>query len=125
MFRKVYVSKLQLESQQFAVKSSQLNLDSANITKEVLEKYTRAKMLEDLGAKNCGSRDQVFIREKKLTIWKCQSLSGWKRNLRTARFSPRRAAWWCMPTTRDVVVSGAARGRKSRKVRRCENGKPF
>ncbi len=50
MFRKGYVSKLQLESQQFAVKTATLNLKSAETAKEVLEKYTRAKMMEDLQA---------------------------------------------------------------------------
>lgn len=51
MFRKGYLSKLELESQEFAVKRSQLELDSANSAKEVLVKYTKAKTLEDLHSK--------------------------------------------------------------------------
>ena len=51
MFRKGYVSKLQRESQEFAVKTAKLELESAKIAKEVLVKYTKAKMLEDLQAK--------------------------------------------------------------------------
>ena len=51
MFRKGYVSKLQRESQEFAVKTATLELESAKIAKEVLVKYTKAKMLEDLQAK--------------------------------------------------------------------------
>jgi len=48
MFRKGYVSQLELEGQQFAVQRAQLELDSANTAKEVLEKFTKVKMLEDL-----------------------------------------------------------------------------
>jgi len=48
MFRKGYISSLDLESQQFAVQRAQLELDSAETAKEVLTKYTKAKMLEDL-----------------------------------------------------------------------------
>lgn len=48
MFRKGYISSLDLESQQFAVQRAQLELDSAQTAKDVLTKYTKAKMLEDL-----------------------------------------------------------------------------
>jgi HlyD family secretion protein len=48
MFRKGYVSQLELEGQEFAVQHAQLELDSAQTSKEVLEKYTKVKMLEDL-----------------------------------------------------------------------------
>ncbi len=48
MFQRGYISSLELESQQFAVKRSQLELDSANTAKEVLEKFSKVKMLEDL-----------------------------------------------------------------------------
>ena len=48
MFQRGYISELELESQQFAVKRAQLELNSANTTKKVLEKFTKVKMLEDL-----------------------------------------------------------------------------
>lgn len=48
MARKNYVTPLQLEAQEFAVKRAQLDLDTANTTKTVLEKFTRAKILEGL-----------------------------------------------------------------------------
>ncbi|MGC3969619.1 MAG: HlyD family efflux transporter periplasmic adaptor subunit [Pirellulales bacterium] len=48
MFRKGYVTPLQLESQQFAVKRSQLELDTAKTAKRVLEEFTFAKMKNDL-----------------------------------------------------------------------------
>jgi len=48
MFRKGYISSLDLESQQFAVQRAQLELDSAETAKDVLTKYTKAKMMEDL-----------------------------------------------------------------------------
>ena len=51
MFRKGFVSVLELESQQFNVKHSQLNLETAKTAKEVLEKFTRAKTLADLNSK--------------------------------------------------------------------------
>lgn len=48
MFQRGYISELELESQQFAVKRAQLELNSANTAKEVLEKFTKVKTLEDL-----------------------------------------------------------------------------
>ncbi|MFV1964212.1 MAG: HlyD family efflux transporter periplasmic adaptor subunit [Pirellulaceae bacterium] len=48
MFRKGYVSQLELEGQQFAVQRAQLELDSANTAKEVLEKFSKVKTLKDL-----------------------------------------------------------------------------
>lgn len=51
MFRKGYVSLLDLESAQFGVQRAQLELDSAKTAKEVLEKFTKVKTLEDLQSK--------------------------------------------------------------------------
>lgn len=48
MFRKGYISSLELEGQQFSVQRSQLELDSARTAKDVLENFTKVKMLEDL-----------------------------------------------------------------------------
>ncbi|HEX7379639.1 MAG TPA: HlyD family efflux transporter periplasmic adaptor subunit [Pirellulales bacterium] len=51
MHRKGYVTQLDVESKQFAVEQAKLNLAVAERKKEVLEKYTKAKMLEDLTSK--------------------------------------------------------------------------
>ena len=51
MFRKGYVSQLELEGQQFSVQRAQLELDSARTAIEVLEKYTKVKTMEDLQSK--------------------------------------------------------------------------
>jgi multidrug efflux pump subunit AcrA (membrane-fusion protein) len=48
MFQRGYISELELESQQFAVKRSQLELNAANTVKMVLVKFTKEKTLEDL-----------------------------------------------------------------------------
>ncbi|MCA9264435.1 MAG: HlyD family efflux transporter periplasmic adaptor subunit [Planctomycetales bacterium] len=48
MFQRGYISELELESQQFAVKRAQLELNSANTVKKVLEEFTKVKTLEDL-----------------------------------------------------------------------------
>lgn len=48
MFQRGYISELELESQQFAVKRAQLELNSANTSKKVLEQFTKLKTLEDL-----------------------------------------------------------------------------
>jgi multidrug resistance efflux pump len=48
MFRKGYISSLELEGQEFSVQRSQLELDSARTAKDVLENFTKVKMLEDL-----------------------------------------------------------------------------
>jgi multidrug efflux pump subunit AcrA (membrane-fusion protein) len=51
MFRKGYISSLELEGQQFSVQRSQLELDSARTAKDVLENFTKVKMLKDLESK--------------------------------------------------------------------------
>lgn len=51
MFRKGYISSLELEGQQFSVQRSQLELDSARTAKDVLENFTKVKMMEDLQSK--------------------------------------------------------------------------
>jgi len=51
MFRKGYVTPLQLETQQFAVDRAKLDLAAATTAKEVLEKFTKAKTLQDLESK--------------------------------------------------------------------------
>ena len=51
MHRKGYVTQLDVESKQFAVEQAELNLAVAERKKDVLEKFTKAKMLEDLTSK--------------------------------------------------------------------------
>ena len=51
MFRKGYVSPLQREAQAFAVERAKLELESARTAKDVLERFTKAKTLEDLQGK--------------------------------------------------------------------------
>jgi len=48
MFRKGYVSQLEVERQQFAVEQAQLELDVKNTAINVLEKFTKVKKLEEL-----------------------------------------------------------------------------
>jgi RND family efflux transporter MFP subunit len=48
MFQRGYISQLELESQQFAVRRSELELNSAKTAKRVLEEFTKVKTLEDL-----------------------------------------------------------------------------
>lgn len=48
MFRKGYVSPLQLETQGFAVERAKLDLASAKTAKDVLERFTKAKTLQTL-----------------------------------------------------------------------------
>jgi RND family efflux transporter MFP subunit len=48
MHRKGYATPLELESKEYAVAQAKLTLGVAQTTKMVLEKYTRAKMLEEL-----------------------------------------------------------------------------
>lgn len=46
-----YVSELDVESKEFALEQARLNLGVAELKKDVLQKFTRAKMLEDLISK--------------------------------------------------------------------------
>lgn len=51
MFRKGYVTPLQLDTQKFAVERAKLDLAAAITAKEVLEKFTKVKTLQDLESK--------------------------------------------------------------------------
>jgi HlyD family secretion protein len=51
MARKGYVTSLQREAQAFAVEQAKINLTSAHTAKNVLEKFTKPKMLVDLESK--------------------------------------------------------------------------
>lgn len=59
MFRKGYISALDLESQRFAVQHAQLDLDSARTAKDVLTKYTKVKTVQDLESKRDSSQAQM------------------------------------------------------------------
>lgn len=48
MFRKGYVTPLQLETQQFAVERAKLDLGAAKTAQDVLERFTKAKTLQGL-----------------------------------------------------------------------------
>ena len=48
MFQRGYISQLELESSQFAVRRSDLELTSAETAKSVMEQYTKEKTLTDL-----------------------------------------------------------------------------
>jgi len=51
MFRKGYVTPLQLDTQQFAVERAKLDLAAASTAKDVLERFTKVKTLQDLESK--------------------------------------------------------------------------
>ncbi len=48
MFRKGYASPLQREAQEFAVQRAKLDLETAKTAKDVLDRFTKAKTMEDL-----------------------------------------------------------------------------
>jgi len=73
MFRKGYVSPLQKESQQFAVQKAKLDVDFAQTSLDVLEKFTKVKTVEDLQskvttaeAKMLSDRAALLLEETKL-----------------------------------------------------------
>jgi multidrug efflux pump subunit AcrA (membrane-fusion protein) len=51
MFRKGYITPLQLEAQQFAVEKGRLDLGTAQTGKDVLVRFTRPKMVQELESK--------------------------------------------------------------------------
>jgi len=48
MFRKGYISALDLDSQQFSVQRAQLDLDAARTAQKVLEEFTKVKTVQEL-----------------------------------------------------------------------------
>ncbi len=59
MFRKGYISALDLESQKFSVQRAQLELDSARTAKDVLVKFTKEKTVQELESKRDSSEAQM------------------------------------------------------------------
>jgi HlyD family secretion protein len=51
MFRKGYITPLQLEAQKTAVERARLDLGTAEIARDVLKRFTRPKMIQDLESK--------------------------------------------------------------------------
>jgi multidrug efflux pump subunit AcrA (membrane-fusion protein) len=63
MARKGYVPSLQRDSQAFAVERAKLDLATARTAKTVLEKFTRAKTLEDLESKRDTAEAKMHAEE--------------------------------------------------------------
>ncbi len=59
MFRKGYISALDLESQKFQVQRAELELDSARTAKDVLVKFSKVKMLQELESKRDSSEAKM------------------------------------------------------------------
>lgn len=59
MFRKGYVSELDLEGSRFAVERSELELGSAKTARDVLMKFTKEKTLEDLRSQRDNAEAQM------------------------------------------------------------------
>jgi len=59
MFRKGYISALDLESQKFSVERAQLELDSARTAEQVLVKFTKEKVLQELESKRDSAEARV------------------------------------------------------------------
>ena len=63
-----YISALDLASQTFSVERAQLELDSAHTAKEVLVKYTKVKMLQELESKRDSAEAQVRSEEASFAL---------------------------------------------------------
>lgn len=68
MFRKGYISALDLASQRFSVERAQLELDSAETAKDVLVRFTKEKMLQELTSRRDAAEAQVAAQEASFTL---------------------------------------------------------
>lgn len=68
MYRKGFVTKLQLEADEFSVKRSKLELQSSKTKRIVLTQFTRAKQMEELGAKVKTSEAKMVSEKKSLDL---------------------------------------------------------
>ncbi len=68
MYRKGFVTKLQLEADEFSVKRSELELESSKTKRVVLTKYTRAKQMEELSAKVKTAEAKVISEGKSMDL---------------------------------------------------------
>jgi HlyD family secretion protein len=79
MFRKGYISRLQLEAQKTAIERSKLELEAAQTARNVLKRFTRPKMIQELEskrdaaeAKRDGDKAALVLEEAKLKRLKSQ-----------------------------------------------------
>jgi HlyD family secretion protein len=70
MFRKGFVTKLQLEADQFAVKRSGLELQQSETKRTVLVKFTKEKMMEDFVSNVKTANQQVKQKQSALALEK-------------------------------------------------------
>jgi HlyD family secretion protein len=80
MHRKGYVTELDVESKEFAVEQAKLNLAVAERKKDVLARFTKAKMLEDLTSKRDSAEalmksDQAAYEKETRTLAKYEQQS--------------------------------------------------
>ncbi|HEV3343520.1 MAG TPA: hypothetical protein VG125_24320, partial [Pirellulales bacterium] len=80
MHRKGYVTQLDVESKEFAVEQAKLNLAVAERKKDVLEKFTKAKMMEDLTSKRDSAEalmksDLAAYKKETMTLAKLEQQS--------------------------------------------------
>jgi HlyD family secretion protein len=92
MFRKGYISPLQLEAQKAAVERAKLDYGTAKLAKDVLEQFTKVKMTQDL-EKSATPRWPSETRRRPRSLWRRRSWSGSLPNSTTARSERRSPAW--------------------------------
>lgn len=68
MFRKGYISALDLASQRFSVERAKLELDSAQTAKDVLVRFTKEKMLQELTSRRDAAEAQVAAQEASFAL---------------------------------------------------------
>ncbi len=68
MFRKGYISALDLASQKFSVERAKLELDSAQTAKDVLVRFTKEKTLQELTSRRDAAEAQVAAEEASFAL---------------------------------------------------------
>ena len=72
MFRKGFVTALQLDADKFAVERAKLDLDAANIAKKVLQEFTRPKTLRALQATRDAAQARTRSEQAALNLEKAK-----------------------------------------------------
>ncbi|GIS61174.1 MAG: hypothetical protein CM1200mP2_33990 [Planctomycetaceae bacterium] len=109
MYRKGFVSRLQLETQRENVEIANKSVRVAQIKLEALLKFTRAKSIAAFKADIAKQQAVLTAAERKLDLSR-QKLSDLTQQKANCRILAPKAARWSMPTTTSGVRSGDRRG---------------
>ena len=114
MARKGYVTSLERDARAFAVERAKLDLETARLAKEVLEKFTKPKTVEDLESKRDTAEAKMHSEEAAFELEESHGSSGCKTQLEKCVIRA--------PQTGMVIYANEPGGQRGQQAVQIEEG---